>query len=167
MVELGPGSGNQASRYDASKVTKIYGIEPNAGLHEKLRTRIKQAKLDDIYTIIPCGVENVSELEKYGISEESVDTVLTCQVLCSVPEPEETAHHLYRLLKRGGKLIAYEHIKSQDSVSRTVQGPSILFLLRKSPFSTLLQTPKLKLEITNSIHGAYRSLQSCLAIWPG
>lgn len=142
VVEIGPGSGNQLSRYDASKVTKIYGIEPNAGLHEKLRARVKEAKLDDIYTIIPCGIENVSELEKYGISEESVDTLLTCQVLCSVPQPEETVHHMYRLLKHGGKLIAYEHIRSQDSVSRTVQGLSLLFLIFKSPLSTFLLISK-------------------------
>lgn len=126
MVEIGPGSGNQASRYDASKVTKIYGVEPNAGLHEKLRARIKEAKLDDIYTIVPCGIENVSELEKYGVSFESVDTALTCQVLCSVPRPEETVEHMYRLLKQGGKMIVYEHIRSQDFVSRTVQSVSLL-----------------------------------------
>lgn len=121
VVELGPGSGTQASHYDASKVTKIYGIEPNVALHEKLRARIKETKLDDIYTIVPCGIEDASELERYGISRESVDTVLTCQVLCSVPRPEETVRHLYRLLKKGGKLIAYEHIRSQDFVTRTVQ----------------------------------------------
>ena len=90
--------------------------------HDKLRVRIKEAKLDDIYTIVPCGIEDASELEKYGISRESVDTVLTCQVLCSVPQPEETVRHLYRLLKRGGKLIAYEHIRRQETVFRTVQG---------------------------------------------
>ncbi|MCJ1463124.1 hypothetical protein MMC07_001729 [Pseudocyphellaria aurata] len=121
VVELGPGSGNQLSRYDASKVTKIYGIEPNVGLHDRLRVRIKESKLDDIYTIVPCGIENGAELEKYGISRESVDTVLTCQVLCSVPQPETTVRHMYRLLKPGGRLIAYEHIRSDDFVSRTVQ----------------------------------------------
>lgn len=133
VVEIGPGSGNQASRYDTSRVTKIYGIEPNADLHDKLRVRIKAAKLNDIYTIVPCGIENVSELEKYGITGGSVDTVLTCQVLCSVPQPEEVVRHTYRILKRGGKLIAYEHIRSYDMVSRTVQSTLILFPLVNVP----------------------------------
>lgn len=137
VVEIGPGSGSQACRYDTSKVTKIYGIEPNAAFHDKLRVRIKEAKLDDIYTIVPCGIEDASELEKYGVSRESIDTVLTCQVLCSVPQPEETVRHLYRLLKRGGKLIAYEHIRSQDTVSRTVQGASFRFYFGKSFFRIL------------------------------
>ena len=122
VVEIGPGTGSQACRYDASKVTRIYGIEPNAGFHDKLIVIIKEAKINDIYKIVPCGIEDASELEKYGITRESIDTVLTCQVLCSVPQPEETVRHLYRLLKRGGKLIAYEHIRSKDTVSRTVQG---------------------------------------------
>lgn len=134
VVEIGPGSGNQLSRYDASKVTKIYGIEPNTGLHKRLRARAKEAKLDDIYTIVPCGIDDVAELEKYGISRESVDTMLTCQVLCSVPEPEKTLHHMYRLLKHGGTLIAYEHIRSRDFVSRTVQSASVLsFFLVQIP----------------------------------
>lgn len=136
VVEIGPGGGSQLSRYDASKVTKIYGIEPNAGLHDQLRARVKEVKLDDIYTIVPCGIDDVSELEKYGISHESVDTMLTCQVLCSVPEPEKTLHHMYRLLKHGGTLIAYEHIRSRDFVSRTVQSASSFFFL-KSPVSTI------------------------------
>lgn len=132
VVEIGPGSGSQASRYDASKLTKIYGIEPNACLHDKLRVRIKEAKLDDIYTIVPCGIQDVSELEKYGISRESVDTVLTCQVLCSVPQPEEAVRHMYNILKRGGKLIVYEHIRSQDLVSRTVQSVSLSLALAEA-----------------------------------
>lgn len=112
-------------------MTRIYGIEPHPAFHDKLRVRIKEAKLTDIYTIVPCGIDDASELQKYGISRESIDTVLTCQVLCSVPQPEETARHLYRLLKRGGKLIAYEHIRSQDTVSRAVQGASLRLHLAK------------------------------------
>lgn len=162
VVEIGPGSGNQVSRYDASKVTKIYGIEPNVTLHDKLRVRIKESKLDDIYIIVPYGIENVVELEKYGISRESVDTLLTCQVLCSVPQPEATVRHMYRLLKPGGKMIAYEHIRSYDFISRTVQSASMPVLFGRSLLKPAVK-PKLKPKNANSFmaHTDFYNL-----VWP-
>ncbi|MCJ1461964.1 hypothetical protein MMC07_000564 [Pseudocyphellaria aurata] len=150
VVELGPGSGNQVSRYDASKVTKIFGIEPNVGLHDKLRVRVKESNLEDIYTIVPCGIENVPELAKYGIVHESVDTVLTCSVLCSVPQPEATVRHMYQLLKPGGKLIAYEHVRSDDFVSRIVQCASVPFSLWLNSLLKLLLAAISKMSPQNA-----------------
>lgn len=122
VIEIGPGSGNQVGRYDPSKITKIYGIEPNRGLHDKLRENVKNAGLSDVYTIVPCGVEDVEGLRKYGVDQQVFDTVLSVQVLCSVPNPKETAAALYRLLKPGGTMIVYEHVKSRDMISSKVQG---------------------------------------------
>lgn len=122
VIEIGPGSGNQVGRYDASKITKIYGIEPNRGLHDKLRESIKNAGLSDVYTIVPCGAEDVEGLRKYGVDQETFDTVLSIQVLCCVPHPKETAAALWGLLKPGGTMIVYEHVKSRDMVSSKVQG---------------------------------------------
>ncbi|KAL9007367.1 MAG: hypothetical protein Q9173_007342 [Seirophora scorigena] len=121
VIEIGPGSGNQVGRYDPAKVTKIFGIEPNRGLHEKLRENVKKAGLSDVYTIVPCGVDDVLSLHKYGVDQQAFDTVLSIQVLCSVPDPKETAAALYRLLKPGGKMIVYEHVKNTDFVSSKVQ----------------------------------------------
>lgn len=132
VIEIGPGSGNQVGRYDPNKITKIYGIEPNRGLHEKLRESIKNAGLSDVYTIVPCGVEDVEGLRKYGVDQEVFDTVLSVQVMCSVPNPKETAAALYRLLKPGGTMIVYEHVKSDDRISSKVQGMWESSLLRTS-----------------------------------
>ena len=124
VLELGPGMGNQLPRYDVSKLTKVYGVEPNAGLHDALRTKVKECGLENIYEIIPCGVEDVAALKKHGISAGSVDTVLSVQVLCSVPDPDEILRRLYILLKPGGRLITYEHVKSRDPLSSLVQSKS-------------------------------------------
>lgn len=121
VIELGPGMGSQIPRYKKSKVTKIYGIEPNANLHDALRTRIKNFGLDGVYEIVPYGIEDVSGLRKHGISLNSVDTVLSVQVLCSVPDPDEIMHRLHALLKPGGQFIVYEHVQSKDLLSRIVQ----------------------------------------------
>jgi SAM-dependent methyltransferase len=124
VLELGPGSGNQLPRFDTSKVSKIYGIEPNVDLHEALQATVKKTKLDDIYTLIPHGAEDVKSFERYGITPNSVDTILSIQVLCSVSDPADVVRHLYQYLKPGGKMIVYEHVQSKDFDTRTLQSKS-------------------------------------------
>ena len=121
VLELGPGSGTQLPRYDLSKIDHVYGVEPNVDLHDALRSNVKKAGLSDVYTIVPCVIEDFAKLKEYGLEAESVDTITSMQVLCSVPEPEKLARDLYRLLKPGGQMIVYEHVKSEDYVSRFVQ----------------------------------------------
>ena len=133
VLELGPGSGMQLPRYDKSKISKVYGIEPNFHLHQALRASVKEARLDDVYVVVPHGAEEVKVFEGYGIVPNSVDTILSTQVLCCVPNPTETVRHLYRYLKPGGKMIVYEHVQSKDFVTKTVQSE----LLWHSVFSFL------------------------------
>ena len=121
-MELGPGTGQQIGRLDPSKITRIYGIEPNAALHPELRARIAKAGLENVYTIVPCGIEDRVELKRYGIESESIDTVLSIKVLCSVPEPQSMTRELYRLLKPGGQLLLSEHVRSKNMLSRLIQG---------------------------------------------
>ena len=122
VLEVGPGSGNQLSRLDASKITKVFGVEPTLDLHDQLRASIKKAGLTDVYTIVPGGIDDTQQLSKYGIEKESIDTLLVIQVLCCVPQPEKTVRKLYELLKPEGQMIVYEHVKSQDPVTKLVQG---------------------------------------------
>ena len=129
IIELGPGTGNQLPRYHTSKLTKVYGLEPNTDLHDALQTRIKNSGLDDVYEIVPCGIEDVSGLRKHGISLNSADTVLSVQVLCSVPDPDEILHRLFALLKPGGQFILYEHVQSKDLLSRIFQSPALFHFL--------------------------------------
>ena len=121
VLELGPGSGNQLPRYDLSKIDRIYGVEPNVHLHDALRSNVKKYGLSDLYTIVPCGVENLERLKEFGIEPGSIDTVTSVQVLCSVPKPEALVKDLFRLLKPGGQMVVYEHVKSEDYLSYLVQ----------------------------------------------
>ncbi len=130
VLEVGPGIGSQLSRYDTSKITKVYGVEPNSDLHKSLREKVKACGLTDVYEIVPCSIEDVVELEKYGIALGSIDTVLSIQVLCSVPDPDKILRLFYALMKPGGQFVVFEHVKSKDVVSRIVQSMFVL-----SPYS--------------------------------
>jgi len=121
VLEVGPGSGEQVSRIDPSKVTKVYGVEPVVSLHDALRAQVAKAGLNDKYVIVPCGIDNLEELKRYGIEPACADTVLSIKVLCSVPEPERIVRALYKVLKPGGSFILSEHVRSNNLVSRLVQ----------------------------------------------
>ena len=41
-----------------------------------------------------------------------------------MPRPAETVKGLYRFLKKGGQMIVYEHVGSEDFVSGVVQRKS-------------------------------------------
>lgn len=98
--------------FDKSKVTKIYGVEPNKDHHVLLAERIKAAGLQDIYVICPVGVEELSESKgtAWELEKEDVDCVVTIFCLCSIPRPRDMMRELYGYLKEGGKWIAIEHV---------------------------------------------------------
>ena len=54
---------------------------------------------------------------------------MSVQVLCSVPEPREMVKRLYGLLKPGGRMIVYEHVRAADQFSRLVQSMSLNLVL--------------------------------------
>ncbi|KAJ9156085.1 Methyltransferase-like protein 7B [Pleurostoma richardsiae] len=125
VLELGPGTGNQLSRFAAPTITHVYGVEPNTAFADALMARLASeetpAALRDRYTPVFCGVEDRGALARQGVVPGSVDCVVSMQVLCSVERPREVAAWLYELLKPGGQVIFWEHCRSEDRVTRWVQ----------------------------------------------
>ncbi|KAM0722417.1 hypothetical protein Q7P37_001858 [Cladosporium fusiforme] len=114
ILDIGPGTGQWLYLFAQAmnpEIRKIYGVEPNAGLHSQLRANAVKAGLGDVYEIIGCGAEELGS--KGGIQQGSVDTIVTVQCLCSIPGPERVIRDLYPLLKPGGKWLVYEHIKTK------------------------------------------------------
>ncbi|KAH0563150.1 hypothetical protein GP486_002288 [Trichoglossum hirsutum] len=121
VLELGPGSGEQLYCYDIEKITHIYGVEPCLALIPALKAKIKELGLQDKYTIVPHVVEDLGKLMEYGVEEGGVDTVLSIRVLCSVRNVEETVRGVYRMLKPGGKIVFFEHIRSRYLFPRLLE----------------------------------------------
>ncbi|PWY92567.1 S-adenosyl-L-methionine-dependent methyltransferase [Aspergillus heteromorphus CBS 117.55] len=121
VLELGPGPGNQLQRYNASAITRLYGVECNLEFTEVLQARITEAHLDDIYTPIFCDIQDADALERHGIVEGSLDCVTSFQVLCCIRDPNAVVSTLWKLLKPGGELIFWEHGANADWVTYLVQ----------------------------------------------
>lgn len=113
-LDIGPGNGQWLevySRANNPSITKIYGVEPNHGMHKALRESAVRAGLGDVYEIVGCGAQELST--KAGFQSGSIDTIITVQSLCSIPTPEVIIKELYPLLKPGGKWLMYEHVKTK------------------------------------------------------
>lgn len=122
VLDVGPGGGNWLNLFtevvQSGKVSRIYGIEPNREHHEALRRRVKEAGLEGIYQVLDAKAGDLRSMKGIGIASqglgsESVDTICTLQVLCSVPQPELLIHELASYLKPGGSWIVYEHVKTR------------------------------------------------------
>lgn len=74
------------------------------------------------------NIEDSDILRKEGITEGSLDSLLSIQVLCAVQDPKIVMKEVWKLLKPGGKFIFWEHGWSKDPITIAEQG---MFSLRK------------------------------------
>jgi len=63
----------------------------------------------------------LTDVQRLAFGDQTFDTVLTVCTFCSIPEPLQGLHELYRVLKSGGRLLMFEHVRSKI-------GPFALFL---------------------------------------
>ena len=142
VLELGPGPGNQLHRFDMSRVKKIYGVEPNSRYQDGISAKVEKNGLQDKYKLIVSGIEDSDVLRKEGITEGSLDSVLSIQVLCAVRDPKAVMKEVWKLLKPGGKFIFWEHGWSRSSLTVAEQSKSLIMLLfRAGPDYGCLVSP--------------------------
>ena len=139
ILDLGPGTGAHLVHLNPSKITHVYGLEPCVALHDTLWENAEKAGLGGKYTVVGRGVEEVlgmegeegkegekrilSGLEKYGIKEGEVDTILAVRVLCCVPDLKPVAHGLRQTLRPNtGQILFFEHIRARSFFPRLLQG---------------------------------------------
>jgi len=49
-------------------------------------------------------------------ADESFDTVATSCTMCSVPDPQQAFREIRRVLRPGGKLLMFEHVRSRNPI---------------------------------------------------
>ncbi|KAF5965699.1 phospholipid methyltransferase [Fusarium coicis] len=113
----GDADGELRRRKGGNGLTRVYGIEPNPKSAATLRRRVKEIGLDDIYEVVPVGIESLNDPEAWDgrIEPESVDCIVTILCLCSIPEPDKNIKLLYQSLRKGGRWYAYEHVRINEN----------------------------------------------------
>ena len=56
----------------------------------------------------------VADVQQLPFADESFDTVATASTFCSVPDPVRGLEELLRVLRPGGKLLMFEHVRSRN-----------------------------------------------------
>ncbi|KAI1389631.1 S-adenosyl-L-methionine-dependent methyltransferase [Hypoxylon trugodes] len=111
------GKGGDDGNASKGVITRVYGVEPNEGHHAALQKNIAKAGLEDVYRIVPVGIEDLDNPEKWDgkVEKGSVDCIVSILCLCSIPDPEKNIRELYSYLKKGGRWYAYEHVRVEYS----------------------------------------------------
>jgi ubiquinone/menaquinone biosynthesis C-methylase UbiE len=104
VVEVGAGSGINFEHYPAS-VAELIAVEPERYLRGQAEKAAAEAPV--AVRVLP-GVAASLDL-----ADHSVDAVVVCGVLCSVPDQREALLEFRRVLRRGGELRFYEHVRSR------------------------------------------------------
>lgn len=106
VLELGFGSGLNLPLYDPTKVSRLYALEPSAGMRERAAAGVRSS---------PFPVDMLAETaEELSLKPETVDTVLVTYALCTIPDPVGALTAAKRALKPGGSLLFCEHGRAPD-----------------------------------------------------
>jgi SAM-dependent methyltransferase len=106
VLEIGVGSGANLLHYDATKVTKLYALEPNLGMIQLAQKQPRRTNLDIEYLDLPG--------ERIPLEDGTVDTVVSTFTLCTIPGITAAIRGIARVLKPDGELIFFELGLSPD-----------------------------------------------------
>jgi ubiquinone/menaquinone biosynthesis C-methylase UbiE len=103
VIEVGAGNGGNFRHYPDT-VTEVVAVEPEPYLREQARAAAAQAAvpvtlLDGVADALP-------------VADASCDVAVACLVLCSVPDQARALAELHRVLRPGGELRFYEHVRA-------------------------------------------------------
>ena len=104
VVEVGPGNGINFEHYPDG-VTELIAAEPEPYLR---RAAEKTAASVDIPVRVVGGVA-----EDLPLDSASADAVVVAGVLCSVPDQAAALAEFRRVLRPGGEVRFYEHVRSR------------------------------------------------------
>lgn len=113
VLEIGFGSGLNLPHYDATKVRKLYALEPAPGMLARAENALRNAPFD--VEILPERAEAMS------LPAGAVDSVVVTYSLCSIPDAVAALEGARRALKPGGRLLFCEHGQAPEEGVRRWQ----------------------------------------------
>jgi ubiquinone/menaquinone biosynthesis C-methylase UbiE len=106
VLEIGVGPGVNFAHYDATRVRRLYALEPNAGMVRYAERERAATGLDVSFLDLPG--------ERIPLDDAAVDTVVSTFTLCTIPGVDEALKGVRRVLKPEGRFLFFEHGRSPD-----------------------------------------------------
>lgn len=103
VIEVGAGNGLNFARYPSS-VEEVVAVEPERYLRERAAEAAEHAPVR--VTVVDGTAEAIPA------ADESFDAGIASLVLCSVPDQGAALAELLRVIRPGGELRFYEHVRS-------------------------------------------------------
>jgi ubiquinone/menaquinone biosynthesis C-methylase UbiE len=100
VLEIGAGSGANFIHYDATRVSRLYALEPNAGMIRLAQKQEQKTNLNIEYIDLPG--------ERIPLEDGSMDTVVSTFTLCTITGIEDALQGIARALKPTGRFIFFE-----------------------------------------------------------
>jgi ubiquinone/menaquinone biosynthesis C-methylase UbiE len=105
VLEVGAGNGLNFPHYPAT-VTEVVAVEPEPHLRRLAQAAARQAP-------VPIRVV-AGTAEALPARDATVDAVVASLVLCTVTDPQQALAEIGRVLRPGGRLRFYEHVRATD-----------------------------------------------------
>lgn len=112
VLELGCGDGDHFRLFPET-VTELVAVEPEENLRRRAEAAASRA---------PCPVRIVPGFaEKLPVADGDFDAAVAALVLCSVGDPEAALAELMRVIRPGGELRFFEHVRADARLHSAAQ----------------------------------------------
>lgn len=113
VVEVGFGSGLNLPYYDAARVERLVGIDPDGTMLGLAAPKSRA---------MPFAVECIrAGGESLPLGDGIADTVVVTYAFCTIPDPQAALSEIRRVLKPAGRLIFIEHGQAEGPLCRRWQ----------------------------------------------
>lgn len=112
VIEIGAGNGLNFAHYP-SEVKRVLAVEPEP----RLRALAEQsARTTSVQVDVIDGIA-----EQLSVPDNSFDAAVVCLTLCSVADQHAALAELHRVLRPGGQLRFFEHVRADSPAMQRVQ----------------------------------------------
>jgi ubiquinone/menaquinone biosynthesis C-methylase UbiE len=112
VLEIGAGDGMNFAHYGEA-TEEVVALEPEPYLRSKAAPRAAAA---DVPISVVDGTAGALPFD-----DDEFDVVVVCLVLCSINDPADAFSEFKRVLKPGGSLRFFEHVRSDDANKARIQ----------------------------------------------
>jgi len=107
VLEIGAGTGLNLAHYP-DELEELVLSEPIEPMARRLESRLDRSDVRG--RVLRAGAEALP------VATDSIDTVVSTLVLCTVPDPEAALEEIRRVLRPGGRLLFCEHVRSDSNL---------------------------------------------------